>query len=442
MPKKIGNSDIIGERGVATARKAILDMGFMFYETGGVEAGIDAYIEIRDPETSIVSNHILQAQCKATTRALPKDDGDTFEWTVSEDEINYWRHGTAPVILIVAEPDHNRCYWKSIRDQFSDADKLARRKIVFDKTADILDKDAAIKLAALAQSVAPGTPPLADRGEEELTLNLLRISHVAPTLYWAPTDAPTDRVFGTKLRALDPRAGSEWIVRSKAILSFHDLDQDPWRQLCDTGAMESFGIEEWSESDDPDRRRHFVELLGRALNQMVWPKLRRDKSHGCYYFQKPHRRDKLWYPYKGLQNQTGRNVVNRYSPKNDPTRTSYFRHSAFTPRFHGFGDDWYLEVTPTYIFTRDGREAAKFASDNLKKIKEIEKNAAVHGQFIMWREFLTRAHGGDLLEPEYPFLQFEAMEPFPLLRSVADELWKGSEAPEEAEALTLWEEDQ
>lgn len=442
MPKKIGKSDIIGERGVAAARKAILDLGFMFYETGGVEAGIDAYIEIRDPETSIVSNHILQAQCRSTTRALPKDTGGTFEWPVTEDEIIYWRRGTAPVILIVAEPDHNRCYWKSIRDYFSDAEELAARRVVFDKTTDRLDNQAAAKLAALAHSLVPGTPPLADRGEEDLTLNLLRVAHVAPTLYWAPTSAGTDKVFGAKLRAIDPRAGGEWIVRSKAVLSFHNLDQHPWRDLCDTGAMEPFGIEEWSESDDPDRRRHFVELLGRALSQMVWPKLRRDRSQGCYYFQKPRRRDKLYFPYQGLQNQTGRNVVKRYSPKNDPTRTAYYRHSAFVPRFHGFEDEWYLEVTPTYVFTKDGREAARFAAENLKKIKEIEKNAAVHGQFVMWREFLTNAHRGDLLAPEYPFLRLEGLGPFSLFRSVPDELWKGSEAPEEAEALSLWDEDQ
>lgn len=442
MPKKIGKSDIIGERGVAAARKAVLDIGFMFYETGGVEAGIDAYIEIRDPETSIVSNHILQAQCRATTRALPKDEGETFEWSVTEDEIIYWRRGTAPVILIVVEPDHNRCYWKSIRDYFKDPNELAARRIVFNKKADCLDEHAAAKLAALAHSVTPGTPPLEDRGEEDLSLNLLRVAHVAPTLYWAPTTAGTDKVFGAKLRAIDPRAGNEWIVRSNAVLSFHDLDQDPWRDICDTGAMEPFDIEEWSESDDPERRRHFVELLGRALNQMVWPKLRRDRSQRSYYFQKPRRRNKLYYPYQGLQNRTGRNVVKRYFPKDDPTRTTYFRHSAFIPRFHGFENDWYLEVTPSYVFTKDGREASLFASDNLKKIKEIEKNAAVHGQFVMWQEFLTNAHCGDLLDPEYPFLRLDRLPQFSLSRSVADDLWKGSETSEEAEALSLWEDDE
>ena len=42
--KKIGNNDIIGERGVTAVRALVLEMGFVFYETGGVEAGIDGFI--------------------------------------------------------------------------------------------------------------------------------------------------------------------------------------------------------------------------------------------------------------------------------------------------------------------------------------------------------------------------------------------------------------
>ena len=43
-------------------------MGWMFYETGGVEAGIDGYIELRDEATGVVGNLVLQVQGKATER--------------------------------------------------------------------------------------------------------------------------------------------------------------------------------------------------------------------------------------------------------------------------------------------------------------------------------------------------------------------------------------
>ena len=46
-PKKIGNSDMIGARGVNLIERRILEMGFLWYPSVGVEAGIDGR---RDPQ--------------------------------------------------------------------------------------------------------------------------------------------------------------------------------------------------------------------------------------------------------------------------------------------------------------------------------------------------------------------------------------------------------
>jgi hypothetical protein len=79
--KRIGRSDIIGEQGIAHIRRVVLDMGYVFYETGGIEAGIDGYIELRDPNTGEVGNLILQVQGKATERdRLPAETANSFEW--------------------------------------------------------------------------------------------------------------------------------------------------------------------------------------------------------------------------------------------------------------------------------------------------------------------------------------------------------------------------
>ena len=64
--KKIGKSDVIGQKGMSLIEGVVLSMGFMFYPTGGVEAGIDGYIELRDEETEEVGNLLLQVQGKAT----------------------------------------------------------------------------------------------------------------------------------------------------------------------------------------------------------------------------------------------------------------------------------------------------------------------------------------------------------------------------------------
>ena len=173
MNKRIGRSSIIGEQGIAYIRRTVLDMGHMFYETGGVEAGIDGYIELRDQETGQVGNLILQVQGKATERErLPAETPDSFEWPCTKADIRYWRQGTAPVLLVVVQTKTNRAYWKSVRDYFPNADAMQRRSIVFDKRNDVFNASARAAISAVAASAKPGaiTPPT--RVTEELVSNL------------------------------------------------------------------------------------------------------------------------------------------------------------------------------------------------------------------------------------------------------------------------------
>lgn len=104
--KKIGGSDIIGQRGMAHIEGVVLSMGFMFYPTGGVEAGIDGFIELRDAETGAVGNLLLQVQGKATERQrLQAETEESFEFPCSDADIDYWMHGTAPVLFVVVLPE-------------------------------------------------------------------------------------------------------------------------------------------------------------------------------------------------------------------------------------------------------------------------------------------------------------------------------------------------
>jgi len=427
--KKIGRSDIIGQRGMAHIEGVVLSMGFVFYPTGGVEAGIDAFVELRDVETSEVGNLLLQVQGKATEKErLPGETEDVFDWPCSDADIAYWTQGTAPVLLVVVHLKSGKAYWKSINAWFTDPELVKTRKVVFDKKADEFTPEAKAALTAVALSVRPGASGPSVPIHEQLLTNLVGVNF-ALRLYWAPTEYATDKTFGAALRQMDREAGSEWIVRGKAVLSFHDLDQWPWNQLCESEAMEEFDVDEWSDSADEDRQRDFVALLNRAIGDFVRPELYRDRDSGFFYFRKPRDRDNLNFAYRSLQNTTTRRVVGRYGKKRkDPTQASYWRHSAFAHRFVRLGGKWFLEVTPTYHFTHNGRDTDSWAAERLKKIKELENNAAVMGQFVMWRDFLITHGTGDLLTKRYPFLSFIEIDPLELEVGVPDALWKSQEA--------------
>jgi hypothetical protein len=82
---------------------------------------------------------------------------------------------------------------------------------------------------------------------------------------------------------------------------------------------------------------------------------------------------------------------------------AFYRHSAFEYQFRRFDSKWFLRITPTYHFTRDGYRADRYADDRLKKIKQLEHNPAVAAQLLMWAEVLTRS---SLMQADYQFLTF------------------------------------
>jgi hypothetical protein len=345
-------------------------------------------------------------------------------------------HGA--VLLIVVQTKTNRSYWKSIKDYFHDAKGVPARRIVFDKQADVFDRRAKAALSTIAASVRSGAiaPPACI--PERLLSNLIPIERFGPRLFLAETDHKDNKAFGAASRALVADAPGEWIVKGGRVLSFHNLDSCPWNKLCDLGTIESFDTSEWALTTDPDRQRNFVQLLNRALSDLTRDDLMFDAERRVHYFRRIPDRPLRAYPYDGFEKHTSRSVVRRYPKKRSPTETAYFRHSAFIGRFQRFRDDWYLEVTPTYHFTLDGYREDRFAADHLKKIKELENNGAVVGQFTMWHYYLTNRTSGDMFTREYPFLKFGAQADYSIDQGVPDKLWQSQEPRQRA---TLFDED-
>ena len=109
MPrKKIGQCDITGQQGINIIESIVLEMGFLWHSTGGVEAGIDGFIEVRDSQTEEVTNCIIQVQSKATQINLKAETDTSFEFRCEEKDIDYWLQGNAPVILIVVKCRENQ----------------------------------------------------------------------------------------------------------------------------------------------------------------------------------------------------------------------------------------------------------------------------------------------------------------------------------------------
>ena len=428
LVKKIHRNDLIGERGIALVRRIVLDMGFMFYETGGVEAGIDGFIEIRDEVTQEVGNLILQVQGKATEQRFASETDEGFAYLPDAADLAYWLHGTAPVLLLVARVTDNTAYWVSVKDYFKKNPEAPQsRRILFDKRRDAFNPAAKAAILDVAARSVPGAVAPSARIAEEMLLNLLPVTHMGSRLYLAETGHSGNKSFGIALRVFAKEAPGEWVVKGRRVLSFHDLREFPWNRVCDAGTSEDFPVDQWATSDDPDDQRDFVQLLNRSLNGLVRPELVHRRDSETFFFRKPRgEKARLAYFYEGLANRTSRTVVKQYMKKAKPEEPAYFRHSAFAGRFLRFGDSWFLEVTPTYEFTFDGYNPSRYAEEYLKGIKILENNAAVLGQFLMWQHFLTKSRE-DMLRKAYPFLAFGPAGAHTVARGVVDELWRSHE---------------
>ncbi|MEH2254740.1 DUF4365 domain-containing protein [Nostoc sp.] len=432
MPrKKIGQSDIIGQQGINIIEEVVLSMGFLWYPTGGVEAGIDGIIEIRDSQTGEVTNCILQVQSKATQKTpLQAENENSFECRFKERDIDYWLQGNAPVILIVVKISTKEAFWVAVKDYFCDAKRWQSKKVTFDKRFNRFDvnaRDALIKLAVPQNSglyLAP-RPKL-----EKLYSNLLRVYQLAEHLYTAYTFTEDESKAYSALQKVGRNLGQEWLLKENFVLSFHDLRQAPWTEICDLGTVEQHGVDEWSLSNRLERQQEFVWLLNKVLREKVKEDLSFDQKKKCYYFKPTNDLSTRRYYYRSLSKKTHRDVFQSYLKKNS-TEIAYYRHSAFEGRFIRVDSDWFLEITPTYFFTRDGYTKDKFEKEHLSGIKRLEKNPAVFGQVIMWAEYLITPAQGDLFIQNYPFLQFfDTLQEFEIEVGIDDDIWLRNEDDE------------
>jgi hypothetical protein len=435
LTKKIHQHSFIGQKGVNLIEKITLDMGFLWYPSPAMEAGIDGIIEIRDSVTGEVTNSIIQVQSKATSTAFQAETDHGFDYLCDAKDLNYWMRGNAPVILIRSRPDTNEAYWVSIKDYFKDPERLKARKIHFDKHTDRFDAGCKAALMALAMPRDAGIYFAPVPKQETLYSNLLRVSNYADHIFTAQTSLLDRRDVRAAFERIGATVGDEWTVKAKTIYSFIDLDQEPWDKVCEAGTLEPFDARLWAYSDDPDKKRVFVELLNHCLRakakelNLVYSRGFSKKNEYYYFDATPDLRPRRIH-YRSITNNTSRDVFRGYPTIRNPR---YFRHSAFGGKFQRHDDTWYLEITPTYYFTWDGERQDRFYEDRLKGIKRLENNAAVLGQVVMWGTYLSRK---DPLLPPYPFLEFDQLMPFEIECGISDEEWLPHEEEDKKEILT------
>lgn len=422
MSKKLTQQAVRGQVGINVVEEAILGMGFKWSSgNGSLDTGLDGDIELVDPVTRDAKNTVIRAQVKART-VLDKETAAGFEFACTKDDVDYWMMGNAPVILIVVKLQERQAWWLSVRDWFGDAARRKSGKAIFDKSRDRFDKDTGTKLLALCQNYGAGTYFVPRQKKERLVSNLLHVTRLPTSLYMAETTLRDPKDLHERLRGEIEFPPREWMLRDGWLYSVHDLRHHPWNTVCDAGTSERIETHEWAWSTVPEARHGFVRLLKECLTTRVATlRMRWNRDEHCYHFVATRDLAPREAHYTSLQQRTSRVVFQGYSFKKDPSRIAYYRHVGFEARFLCISHEWYLELTPRYIFTTDGRHPHPFREEYQAKIKTFEGGAAVRGTVVMFASLLQ--DDPSLFRPAYPHLGFGALAAVEVDVGIDDAAW-------------------
>lgn len=413
-PKKTTPQGQIGERGVSIVRKTVTDMGF-FWHDRRIDFGVDGVIELIEPESLVATGMTIDVQIKTTRERLPSESDDTFAITCDERDLKYWLKSGQPVILVFVQLATERAWFKDLNGWFSDQARRRERRVVFHKKRDRFVP------AAKGHLVEIGTPegyvaPRVAR-PERLISNLLPVERFAPEIFSAKTECRERGDAWTVMRGRDSYESGFHLAKGR-IYSFQRLDEGPLAPLV-KGRISSVATEEWASSDDSDVLRRFVALLNFTLRAMHHPDIAWHSEKKYTYFTAP--RDRRDRRIKHTPRGKGRTVFSTYTTA-DGERVKYCRHLAADLRFRRYGGQWFLEIDPTYHYTRDGTMDSRFSSDLVKGMKQRERNPAVRDLVRTWAAFLR---GEDtLLESSDPRIIFGRLEELLVDVGIDERAWK------------------
>src|SRR5687768_13118877 len=137
--KRITREQLLGETAVQFIGRRFLDMGLPWHPTNApLDAGIDGFVEVRDLQSGEATNAWIAVQSKGRT-TLEKETAASFEFTCTPRDLDYWRRGNMPVLLVVSRPEKNEAWFVSVKDYFrADPSRQQSRRIHFDKSANAL----------------------------------------------------------------------------------------------------------------------------------------------------------------------------------------------------------------------------------------------------------------------------------------------------------------
>lgn len=348
-------------------------------------------------------------------------------------------------------------------------DAVTQGKVDFDVSRDIQDYRDVLRactglpltqlervVALLRNQLSPATSVPGARagvhlltGVESVELNLVPI-WFPNTLYVADFINPrsqteSGRPRRRRRRPLNPRhivakdimsrgfeVPEDFEIHSNRVISFHDPSaQDSLLQpYVDAGTLTEITPTGYYAVDD-DQLNVFKSLLRRAFQRQMRPERIhwQDEKH-LFFYGPVNKFDERMVVWKD-ERTAMRTVFQKTMKKNKPDEILTCKHLAFYVDFHLIESVWYMAITPTWYFSRDGYRPDGFAAKRISWLKAQENDQQVHTHFRFICHRIRDLQEGSLFDGKQQtiLIQIGDAVSFPNHPHIPDQLWKPPSRP-------------
>lgn len=104
----------LGEKGIRLVDLIVSDeLRWIFRDVRKADIGIDGQIEVVD-EKQRGTGRLLAVQIKCGTSYLSEASDEGYTYRGDRKHLKYWLEHSLPVILVVCDPQKERCYWQVV----------------------------------------------------------------------------------------------------------------------------------------------------------------------------------------------------------------------------------------------------------------------------------------------------------------------------------------
>jgi hypothetical protein len=106
------------DKGTLYVESLIVEMGFIYRDQPKHDVGIDAHIEIKDPDNP-GTGRLIGVQIKSGHSHYRKNKDGSLSFNPKTRHIKYWAGHTLPVILVIYDPKLKTGWWCDLKTYFS-----------------------------------------------------------------------------------------------------------------------------------------------------------------------------------------------------------------------------------------------------------------------------------------------------------------------------------